>query len=103
MFDKIEIYVTIVSAIIIGVINIFNNVTFIEMLTSFILVIIVSYTLTLLLKLYIKKFIIFEEKEDSVTNDVSIESQQATQNIEDNPLDDIEKDTNEQIKDQEKI
>lgn len=95
MLDNIEIYVTIVSAIIIGIINIFSNVSFIEMLTRFILVIIISYILTLLLKVYIKKIILIEKKEENIINDSSIESQQATQNIEDNSLKDTEKDTNE--------
>lgn len=61
MFQKMEIYVTIISAIIIGVISFFHNISLIEVVTRFLIVISVSYIFALLLKLYINKFIIKDE------------------------------------------
>jgi|GEM_PF-6744625 len=100
MLDKIEIYVTIIAAIIIGVISLLGYVNFADMLIRFIVVITVSYSLTVLFKHYIKRFVIIEEENENVdlsqegsnaeddsnpddthdTDDLSIESEKNTKN-----------------------
>lgn len=71
MFEKIHIYITILTALVFSIISIVTKVSFFDAILRLIILIILSFTFSLLLKIYLEKNIFLknqEDKDDNINN-----------------------------------